>query len=212
MQETSQMSEAPQVQEAPRVLEPQVTSMTPKRAGAEEINLEKDAEASGKTTEPEKELSPEVERTNSYQHYVMPGKGDTPEQKVNEKVKELNYHNMLVVIVAGDKTINNIGSIRTVAEKWGLSYSIIQRAISGIKKHHQGGRQYDKIAEHPQRRSRHKQDESQAQDESNQEALPIKKSKTGRGKSSKKTSGKKVPEKKTKREGSSSDELPNVPL
>ena len=140
MQETSQMSEAPRVQEVPRVPEPQVTPMTPERAGAEEINLEKDAEASGKTTEPEKEPSPEAERTNIYQHYVMSGKGDTPEQKVNEAVKELNYHNMLVVIAVGDKTINNIRSIHTVAEKWGLSYSIIQRAILGIKEHHQGGR------------------------------------------------------------------------
>ena len=55
----------------------------------------------------------------------MTGKGDTPDQKVNEAVKELNYHNMLVVIAVGDKTINNIGSICTVAEKWGLSYSIV---------------------------------------------------------------------------------------
>ena len=200
------------MQEAPLVPKPQVTPMTPERAQAEEIDLEKDAEASGKTVELEKEPSSEVVRTDSYQHYIMSGKGDTPEQKVNEVVKELNYHNMLVVIVVGDKTINNIGSIRLVAEKWGLSYSIIQRAISGIKEHHQGGRQYDKIARHLQRRSRCKQDESQAQDELNQEAPPIKKSKTGKGKSSKKTSGKKVPEKKIEREGSSSDELPNVPL
>ena len=127
-------------------------------------------------------------------------------------VKELNYHNMLVVIAVGDKTINNIGSIHTVTEKWGLSYSIIQRAISGIKEHHQGGMQYNKIAGHPQIRSRHKQDESQAQDKSDQEALPIKKSKTGKGKSSRKTSGKKVQEKKTEKDSSSSDELPNIPL
>ena len=186
--------------------------MTSKRAGTEEINLEKDAEASGKTTEPEKELSSEAERTDSYQHYVMSGKEDTPEQKVNEVIRELNYHNMLVLIAVGDKTINNIGSIRMVAEKWGLLYSIIQRAISGIKEHYQGGRHYDKITGHLQRRSRHKQDESQAQDESDQEASPIKKSKTGRGKSSKKTSGKKVPEKKTERESSNSDKLPNIPL
>ena len=99
---------------------------------------------------------------------------------------------MLVVIAVGDKTINNIGSIHTVAEKWGLSYSIIQRAISGIKEHRQGGRHYNKIFGHLQRRSRHKQDEPQAQDESDQEAPPIKKSKTGKGKGSRKTSGKKV--------------------
>ena len=57
--------------------------MTPEGAEAEE----KDAQVSGKTTELEKELSPEAERTDSYQHYVMSGKGDTPEQKVNEAVK-----------------------------------------------------------------------------------------------------------------------------
>ena len=91
--------------------------MTPKRAQAEEIDLEKDAEVSGKTIEPEKEPSPEAEKTDSYQHYVMSGKGDMPEQKVNKVIKELNYHNMLVVIAVGDKTTNNIRSIRTVAEK-----------------------------------------------------------------------------------------------
>ena len=118
---------------------------------------------------------------------------------------------MLAVIAVGDKTINNIRSIHTVAEKWGLSYSIIQRAILGIKEHCQGGRQYNKIAGCPQRRSRCKQDESQAQDKLDQEALPVKKSKTGKGKSSKKTSGKNVPE-KTERESSSSDELLDVLL
>ena len=158
------------------------------------------------------ELIPETEKTNSYQQYVMTGKGDTPEQKVNEAVKELNYHNMLVVIAVGDKTINNIGSICRVAEKWGLSYSIIQRAISGIKEHCQGGRQYNKITRCPQRRSRHKQEEPQVQDESDQEALPIKKSKTGKGKSSRKTSGKKVQEKKAEKDSSSSDEPPNIPF
>ena len=64
--------------------------MTPKRAEAEKVDLEKDAETSRKTIKPEKEPSPEAERTDSYQHYVMSGKGDTPEQKVNEAVKELN--------------------------------------------------------------------------------------------------------------------------
>ena len=192
--------------------EPQVTPTTPKRAQAEEVDLEKDAEASRKTIELEKEPSPEAERTNSYQRYVMSEKGDMPEHKINEVVKELNYHNMLVVIAVGDKTINNIKSIRMVAEKWGLLYSIIQRAISGIKEHCQGGRQYDKITGHLQIRSRHKQDESQAQDELDQEVPPIKKSKTGKGKSSKKASRKKIPEKEIGRESSSSDELPNVPL
>ena len=174
--------------------------------------MERDAEVSEKTPEPVKELSPETEKTDSYQQYVMTGKGETPEQKVNEAVKEFNYHNMLVVIAVRHKTINNIGSICAVAEKWGLSYSIVQRAISGVKEHHQGGRQYDKIAGCLQRRSRHKQDEPQAQDESDQEALPIKKSKAGKGNSSRKTSGKKVQGKKTEKDSSSSDELPDIPF
>ena len=142
----------------------------------------------------------------------MTGKGDTPEQKINEAVKELNYHNMLVVIAVRDKAINNIGSIRTVAEKWGLSYSIVQRAISGMKEHRQGGRQYDKITRCLQRRSRCKQDEPWAQDESDQETPPLKKSKAGKGKGSKKTSGKKVQEKEAEKYSSSSDKLPDIPF
>ena len=81
-----------------------------------------------------------------------------------------------------------------------------------MKEHHQGGRQYDKNARHLQRRSRCKQDKPQAQGESDQEAPPIKRSKTGKGKSSRKTSGKKVQETKAEKDSSSSDELPNVPF
>ena len=129
-----------QERESTRTVEPQVAPLTSRRAEVEEIDLERDAEASGKTPESVKELNPEKEQTNSYQRYVMTGKGDTPEQKVNEAVKELNYHNMLVVIVVRDKIINNIGSIHTVAEKWGLLYSSVRRAILGMKEHRQGGR------------------------------------------------------------------------
>ena len=94
----------------------QVTLSTSRRAEVEEIDLERDAEVSGKTPEPVKEPSPETEKTDSYQRYVMTGKGDTPEQKVNEAVKELNYHNMLVVIAVGDKTINNITIVQYCPE------------------------------------------------------------------------------------------------
>ena len=95
-----QVPEAPQVPEMPRVseqerestrtVEPQVTPSTSRRAEVEEIDLERDAKASRKTSEPVKEPSPETEKTDSYQQYGMTGKGDTPEQKVNEVVKELN--------------------------------------------------------------------------------------------------------------------------
>ena len=78
-----------QERESTRTVEPQVTPSTSGRAEVEEIVLERDAEASGKTPEPVKELSPETEKTDSYQQYVMTGKGDTPVQKVNKVVKEL---------------------------------------------------------------------------------------------------------------------------
>ena len=118
-----------QERETTRTADPQVTPLTSRRADVGEVNLERDAETSRKTPEPVEEPSPETEKTNSYQHYIMTGKGDTPEQKVNEAVKDLNYHNMVIVIAVGDKMINHVGSIRTVAKKWGLSYSVIQWAM-----------------------------------------------------------------------------------
>ena len=56
---------------------------------------------------------------------------------------------MVEVIAVGDRTINSVGSIHTVAEKWGLSSSVVQQALSGIKEHRQGGWQYDKLTGRP---------------------------------------------------------------
>ena len=67
-----------QERESTRMVEPQITPLTSRRAEVEEIDLERDAEASRKTPEPVKESSPETEKTDSYQQYVMTGKGDTP--------------------------------------------------------------------------------------------------------------------------------------
>ena len=129
--------EMPHVSELERVTatstEQRATPPVPVDVDAGEVDLEKDAETSKKTSEPTEEQIPEAEKTNPYNRYVLSGKGDMPEQKVNEAVKDLNYHNMLVMIVVGDKTINNVGCICTVAKKWGLSYNIVQQAISGVK-------------------------------------------------------------------------------
>ena len=84
------------------------------------------------------EMGTEPEKVKQYNRYVLSGKGETPKQKVNEVVKDINYHNMVVVITVGDITINNVGSICTVAEKWELSFSVVQQALSGIKEHQQG--------------------------------------------------------------------------
>ena len=142
---TMTMTAAPQgdIPEMPRVSElervtaskPRVTPPVPIDVDSGEADLERDAETSKKTSEPTEEQGPEAEKTDPYNCYVFSGKGDTLEQKVSEAVKDLNYHNMLVMTAVGDKTINNVGSICTVAEKWGLSYSIIQQAISGVKEH-----------------------------------------------------------------------------
>ena len=117
---------------------------------------------------------------------------------------------MVVVIAVRDKMIKKVGSICAVAEKWELSFSVVQQALSGVKEHRQGGRQYDKLAGRPQRRSRQKEDESKAKDELDQEAPPPKKSKTGKGKHSKKVTEKEVQSEKPKDEDDDDDELPDV--
>ena len=72
------------------------------------VDIEKDAEAPQWVTEMAEELGTELKKADQYSWYVLSGKGDTPEQKVN---KDPNYHNIVVVIAVGDKTINNVGSI-----------------------------------------------------------------------------------------------------
>ena len=105
----------------------------------EEIDIEKDAETSKRAMKTTGETGAEPEKVKQYNRYVLSGKRETPKQKLNEVVKDINYHNMVVVIALGDRTINSVGSICTVAEKWGLSFSVVQRALSGIKEHRQGG-------------------------------------------------------------------------
>ena len=68
-------------------------------------------------------------------------------------------------------------------KKWGLSFGVVQWALSGIKEHRQGGQQYDKLAGRLQRRSRKRdEDKSKMRDESDEEIPPPRKSNTGKGK------------------------------
>ena len=69
------------------------------------------------------------EKVEQYNRYILSGKGETPKQKVNQVVKDINYHKMVVVIAVGDRTINNVGSICTVVEKWGV---ILQCSLAGF--------------------------------------------------------------------------------
>ena len=119
------------VAEQERITEVQVTPETPPVVEVDtnlekEVDIEKVAEMSKKAMKTTGEMGADPEKVKQYNRYVLSGKGETPEQKVNEAVKDINYHNMVVVIAVGDRTINNVGSICTVAEKWGLSFSVVQ--------------------------------------------------------------------------------------
>ena len=80
----------------------------------EEINRKKDAEASEKSKEAEaktKESGTKPVKAEQYNKYELTGSGEMPEQKVNKGIKDINYHNMVVVIAVRDKVINNVGGI-----------------------------------------------------------------------------------------------------
>ena len=132
------------VAEQERTTEVQVTSGTSPVVEIDanlekEVDIEKDTEMSKKAMKTTGEMGAKLEKVKQYNRYVLSGKGESPKQKVNEVAKDINYHNMVVVITVGDRTINNVGSICTVAEKWGLSFSVVQWALSGIKEHRQRG-------------------------------------------------------------------------
>ena len=74
-----------------------------------EIDIEKDAEASKRSREVEVNMERsgiKPEKAEQYNKYELTGSRETPEQKVNEGIKDINYHNMVVVIAVGDKVIN----------------------------------------------------------------------------------------------------------
>ena len=70
-----------------------------------EINIEKDAETSMKVMKTTAEAGAKPEKVKQYNKYVLSGKGGSPEQKVNEAVNDINYHNMIVVITIGEKPL-----------------------------------------------------------------------------------------------------------
>ena len=80
------------------------------------VDIEKDAEMPQRIMDMTEELGTESEKADQYSWYVLSGKGSTPEQKVSEAVKDLNYHNMVVVIAVRDKMINNVVSICAVVK------------------------------------------------------------------------------------------------
>ena len=65
-----------------------------------------------------------------FQKYMLSGKGKNPEEKIQEACKEINYRNLVVLIAVGDYVVNQARNIKEVANKWGLSFSAIQRVMS----------------------------------------------------------------------------------
>ena len=96
---------------------PRVSPATEVNADQVGVDINKDAEVPQWDTEMTEELGTESKKADQYGRYVLSAKGGTPEQKVSEAVKDLNYHNMVVVIAVIDKMINNVGNILVVAEK-----------------------------------------------------------------------------------------------
>ena len=89
------------------------------------------------------ELS-EGSKDEYFQRYMLMGKGKNPEEKVQQACKEINFQNLIVLIVVGDYIVNQARNTKEAAKKWGLSFSFIQRAMSRKREHSISGRQYGK--------------------------------------------------------------------
>ena len=85
---------------------------------------------------------PVNERNETPGRYSLTRRGRDPKEKIQEACKEINYKNLTVILAVGDYVINQVRSIKDVAKKWGLSFSSVQRAMSGKHEHSMGGRQY----------------------------------------------------------------------
>ena len=79
-----------------------------------------------------------------FQRYMLMGKGKNPEEKVQQACKEINFQNLIVLIVVGDYIVNQARNIKEAAKKWGLSFRSIQRTMSQKREHSIGRRQYVK--------------------------------------------------------------------
>ena len=88
-------------------------------------------EAMVELTPGKKDDEPEEESVSEYfRRYVLIGKGKSPEDKIQEACKEINYRNLIILIAVGDYIVNQAKNIKEVAKKWGLSFSAVQRAMS----------------------------------------------------------------------------------
>ena len=164
-------------------------------AGAEETTGEQAGEVIVEQTTEEGDDEPNESSVDEYfQKYKLSGKGRSPEEKIQEACKEINYRNLVVLITVGDYIVNHARNIKGVTKKWGLSFSTIQRAMSRKHEHSIGGRQYAK-----KRKAVEKQGDS------------IKRSKRTEKGTTESAEAKSTPPVETDQDSSDSMELPDVP-
>ena len=78
-----------------------------------------------------KDDEPKEESISEYfRRYILTGKGKSPEDKIQEACKEINYRNLIVLIVVRDYIVNQAKNIKEVTKKWRLSFSAVQRVMS----------------------------------------------------------------------------------
>ena len=124
------------------------TSAEQPAAEAEEPVEEPMEEVMVEPTREKEDDEPKEESVNEYfRKYILTGKGKSPEDKIQEACKEINYQNLVMLIAVRDYVINQTKNIKEVAKKWGLSFSAVQRAMSRKWEHSIGGRQYAKRKE-----------------------------------------------------------------
>ena len=165
-------------------------------AEAEEPMEEPMEKAMEESTSTKKDDKPEEESISEYfRRYVLTGKGKSPEDKIQEACKEINYQNLVVLIAVGDYIMNQAKNIKEVAKKWGLSFSAVQRAMSRKREHSVGGRQYAKWKKDAER----------------QEGSPKKSKWTGKKGTSGSTEIRSPPHMEPNQDSSDSTELPDVP-
>ena len=107
------------------------TSTEQPAAEAEKPVEERTEEAMVELTPEKKDDEPKEESASEYfRRYVLTGKGKSPEDKIQEACKEINYQNLIVLIAVRDYIVNQAKNIKEVAKKWGLAFSTVQRAMS----------------------------------------------------------------------------------
>ena len=95
------------------------------------VQLEEDPNVMEESTVRREDEPEGNKKSKTSNRYALTGRGWDPEERIQEACKEINYRNLIVLIAMGDYVVNQVKSIKDIAKKWGLSFSSIQRAMSG---------------------------------------------------------------------------------